>query len=104
MRSLDYDYEERRLFFIDLEKLENTVIKSKFLDEDGSTSVVVDSADLGETDWKVLAVDWVTKKLYFTDVQGNRVEVTNYDGSCRKVLVSSGLDQPNGIALFPQKG
>lgn len=74
------------------------------MDKDKSTRVVLDSAEDSETDWKVLAVDWVTKKLYFTDLEGNRIEVTHYDGSCRKVLVSDKLDQPNGIALFPQKG
>lgn len=104
VRSLDYDYKEQRLFFIDLQNLERTIIKTKLLNKSNSTKVIVDSTETGETDWKVLAVDWVTKKLYFTDVQSNRVEVTHYDGSCRKVLVSKGLDQPNGIALFPQKG
>ena len=41
-----------------------------------------------------LAVDWIARKLYWTDSETNRVEVANYDGSFRKVLYWQDMDQP----------
>ena len=56
-----------------------------------------------------LAVDWVTKKLYWTDLRDsdwetNRIEVSNLDGSQRKVLFWEDLEQPRAIALDPLTG
>ena len=52
----------------------------------------------------VIAVDWVTKKLYWTDDARTRIELSNYDGSQRKLIISKNLDQPRALALLPQKG
>ena len=51
-----------------------------------------------------LACDWLTKKLYWTDSETNRIEVSNFDGSLRKVLFWENLDQPRAIALVPHDG
>jgi low density lipoprotein receptor-related protein 5/6 len=51
-----------------------------------------------------LACDWIGRKLYWTDSEINRIEVSNLDGQMRKVLFRDGLDQPRAIALYPQKG
>ena len=51
-----------------------------------------------------MAVDWVTKKLYFTNEEANHVSVSRYDGKYRRVLVSHGLDRPRGIAVLPSRG
>lgn len=51
-----------------------------------------------------LACDWLGKKLYWTDSETNRVEVSNLDGSHRKVLFWKDLDQPRAIALVPNEG
>lgn len=111
MRSLDYDFKEGLLFFISVHnpprKMEwdKTVIhSSSFLDKEASPKVVVDTVYQLENDLKCLAVDWLTKKIYFTDLEKKRVVVSNYDGSLKKVIVSKGLNQPEGVALFPQKG
>ena len=48
-----------------------------------------------------LAVDWVTKKLYWTDAGTNRIEVSNLDGSMRSLLVWEGLDKPRDIVVDP---
>lgn len=48
-----------------------------------------------------LACDWLSKKLYWTDSETNRIEVANLDGSSRKVLFWMDLDQPRAIALNP---
>lgn len=48
-----------------------------------------------------LACDWLSKKLYWTDSETNRIEVANLNGTSRKVLFWMDLDQPRAIALNP---
>ena len=47
-----------------------------------------------------LALDWVTKRLYWVDDMSNTVEVVNTDGSDRRVL-KDGLDRPRDIVVDP---
>ena len=47
-----------------------------------------------------LALDWVTKRLYWVDDTRNTVEVVNTDGSDRRVL-KDGLDRPRDIVVDP---
>ena len=51
-----------------------------------------------------LAVDWLADNLYWTDAGRNVLEVSRLDGSCRKIVVSRGLDEPRAVAVFPQRG
>nr|XP_020641437.1 low-density lipoprotein receptor-related protein 6 isoform X2 [Pogona vitticeps] len=51
-----------------------------------------------------IACDWLGEKLYWTDSETNRIEVSNLDGSLRKVLFWQELDQPRAIALDPARG
>ena len=51
-----------------------------------------------------LAIDWVTKKLYWTDAGTDRIEVANLDGTQRTVLVWEGLDRPRDILVDPVDG
>ena len=105
MRSLDYDYKDGLLFFISVHNDEKTIIhKSSFVDRNAQPETVVDTVIQLDNDLKGLAVDWLSKKFYFTDIEKKRVIVSNYDGSMKKVIVSHGLNQPEGVALFPQKG
>ncbi|XP_015596782.1 low-density lipoprotein receptor-related protein 6 [Cephus cinctus] len=48
-----------------------------------------------------LACDWYTGKLYWTDGEKNRIEVTSIDGRHRKVLFWTDIYQPRAIALVP---
>ena len=51
-----------------------------------------------------LAIDWLGDKLYWTDSETNRLEVSTLQGDHRKVLFWEDLDQPRAICLFPKKG
>lgn len=51
-----------------------------------------------------LAVDWLGKKLYWTDSDTNRVEVAGLYTNHRRVLFWLNLDQPRAIALVPAEG
>ncbi|XP_058789142.1 low-density lipoprotein receptor-related protein 6 [Phymastichus coffea] len=50
-----------------------------------------------------LACDWYTGKLYWTDGEKNRIEVTSIDGRHRKVLFWVDIYQPRAIALVPMR-
>jgi len=55
-----------------------------------------------------IALDWISKNLYFTDGTEKKIEVirTNVDhGRARKVILDKAvLDKPRGIAVHPVKG
>ena len=50
-----------------------------------------------------LAVDWIGKKIYWTDAETNRIEVSELNGTSRKVLMWGNLDQPRAIAVDPHR-
>ena len=51
-----------------------------------------------------LAYDHISKLLYWSDEQLMKIEVCKTDGSERKVLISSRLDNPRDIVLYQKKG
>ena len=51
-----------------------------------------------------LAVDWVHDKLFWSDSGTSRIEVSNLDGSLRKVLIWRNLDKPRALAVHPGHG
>ena len=51
-----------------------------------------------------MTVDRASKLLYWTDAQRRRIEVVQYDGSNRKVIINTGLTTPRGILADPLEG
>ena len=51
-----------------------------------------------------LAIDWITRKLYWTDAGEKRIELSDVDGGLRTVLVWEHLDKPRDIAVNPLSG
>ena len=102
--ALDFYYEEGLVFWTDVieQKIKRTHINAKKRKAEDVISV-------GLRRPEGLAVDWVTKKLYWTDLRDsdwetNGIEVSNLDGTQRKVLFWQNLDQPRAIAVDPLKG
>lgn len=96
--ALDFFFEESTVFWTDI-TLE--LIKRAYINE-SRTSINIVSTGLVSPDG--LACDWIGKKLYWTDSETNRIEVSNMDGSFRKVLFWQELDQPRALALDPLNG
>ena len=74
-----------------------------------STGEVEDVISVGLKKPEGLAVDWIARKLYWTDcrdaeLETNRIEVANLDGSNRKVLFWKDLGPSRAIAVDPLLG
>ena len=46
-------------------------------------------------------MDWVTNKLYWTDAEKSRIDVSGLDGSHRTTLFVNELGRPRAIVLDP---
>lgn len=51
-----------------------------------------------------LAVDWIGRNLYWTDMQTHQIEASDLDGRWRMVLISDDLTSPRGIAVDARDG
>ena len=46
-----------------------------------------------------IAIDWISKDIFWTDTRNNRIEMAKVDGSDRKILFDRDIDEPRGIAV-----
>ena len=51
-----------------------------------------------------VAVDWIYKNLYWTDLGTKTISVSNFNGTKQKVLFNRGLKEPASIAVDPLSG
>jgi len=51
-----------------------------------------------------LAVDWISSHIYWTDGRKRSVEVAEFDGTNRRILITDGLSQPRGVYADPING
>lgn len=51
-----------------------------------------------------LAVDWISRNVYVIESGSRRIDITNYDGDLRTVLIADELTLPLDIALDPLRG
>ena len=70
----------------------------------GSNQSIVISTGLEHVEG--LAVDWVSRKLYWTNDASPKstIEVAELDGSNRKILIYRGLNEPADIVVHPTAG
>ena len=96
--AIDFHHAESAVYWTDVSLY---TIKRTWVN---NTGVSEDIVVTGLSSPDGLACDWLAKKLYWTDSETNRIEVSNLDGSHRKVLFWQDLDQPRAIALDPLNG
>ena len=49
-----------------------------------------------------LAIDWIGRKVYWTDRTPGKIEVSELDGRNRAVLVSENIETPRAIVVHPR--
>ena len=98
--SIDFDWQSQTVFFSEVGDVNK--ICSLSLKKGTNKSKDVIDARTGRP--SVVAVDWVTKKVYWTEEARTRIELSNFDGTHRKLIINNNLDQPRALALLPQKG
>lgn len=96
--AIAFDYQEKVIFWTDVSLGK---ILRKSLKKGSSVETVV---SVGLMRSEGLAIDWVTKKIYWTDSHLKLIEVVNLDGSQRSVLVWNNLDRPRAIVVDPEHG
>lgn len=94
--GISYDCHEQFIYWSDVSS--NVINRIRY---DGSNySIVLQNVPSAEG----LAVDWISRNIYFTDAVKRTIEVASLDGKHRKVLVDTDLKNPRGIALDPRDG
>ena len=51
-----------------------------------------------------MVVDSIGRNVYWTDTGTDRIEVARLNGTSRKILIASGLDEPRALCLFSLQG
>ncbi|XP_048254821.1 uncharacterized protein LOC124138972 isoform X1 [Haliotis rufescens] len=96
--GLAADIDDGWLFWSDISSRRKSIYRSRL---DG-TDVTVILRDVEECNG--LSVDWISNHVYWTDAQKQTIEVANYDGSGRRILIGFDLDKPRGIVVDPVYG
>lgn len=91
--AIDYHFNLGYVFWSDVTEHN---VKRLHLDTDTKTTII---SNIGVCDG--LAVHWRTSQLFWTDTTYNTISVSDLDGNNQVAIVSSGLDEPRGIALDP---
>lgn len=95
---LDFHYKKSTLFYADVNI---DAIRSVDMLNFSNSKTIVSS---GLSTPNGLAVDWIANNIYWSDSEAKKIEVARLDGSCRKLLLHEGLDDPRALILYPKKG
>ncbi|XP_035672639.1 fibropellin-1-like [Branchiostoma floridae] len=97
--AVDYDRAEDFIYWTSVNGPYSRV--SRFPYESGS-GLRLDGGQASVPDG--IAVDVISRNLYWTDAGTDRIIVSRLDGSFRKSLITQGLDEPRAIVVDPNSG
>uniref|UniRef100_A0A915LCH3 Vitellogenin receptor n=1 Tax=Romanomermis culicivorax TaxID=13658 RepID=A0A915LCH3_ROMCU len=100
--GLTFDYSNKILFWGERDKHE---IWSGILDAEAKTVSNAKKLPLtGLVNPRNMAVDWLAKLLFIVEAGSKRIDVSDYSGQHRTVVISDGLTLPIDIAVDPLNG
>ena len=96
--GLDFDIKTQRIYWSDitLKKIQRVHI-DKGLDLSSIEDFVADNLGIPED----IAIDWVNRKLFWTDAGRQTIDTINLDGTNRQALIATGHDKPRSIVVDP---
>jgi len=50
-----------------------------------------------------IAVDWLSRNIYWSDLMRNRIEVARLNGAHRRAILWNDMDSPKSLAVHPAK-
>ncbi|VDD90121.1 unnamed protein product, partial [Enterobius vermicularis] len=99
--GVGYDYGDKKLFWTD--RLSHSAFSAD-IDDDFNVDHIR-KLDLKSLVYpRNLAVDWIANLLYIVESGSRRIDVSQFDGERRTVLIADGLTLPLDIALDPLRG
>ncbi|KAM7393281.1 hypothetical protein PAMA_008096 [Pampus argenteus] len=98
--ALDADFGQQMIFWADLSQ---KAIYSTVLDKRGDVGTHNKVIDNVQTPVGI-AVDWIYKNLYWSNLGTKTISVANFNGTKQKVLFNRGLKEPAAIAVDPLSG
>ena len=99
--GIDFDYEQKKMFWTD--RLGHALFRAD-ITPSGDVEHIKKLELKSLIYPRNLAVDWITKNIYVIESGSRRIDVLNYEGDRRTVLLADGLTLPLDIALDPLRG
>lgn len=96
--AVDYDVVEGLVYWTDDET--KSIRRAQLFNGSDQQNIITD--EINHPDG--LAIDWISRNLYWADTGTDRIEVSRLDGKFRRVLLYEGLAEPRAIALAPDHG
>lgn len=100
--ALDYDYRENYLFWTDIR--DERICGARLPSQDTTAALCERTVVSSVSSPEGIAVDWATKKIYWTDGGHNVIEVAEFDGSHRLTLFYNDIYDPRAIVVDPFHG
>ena len=100
--SVDYDIVEDYIYWSDNDK--KCIMRAH---PNGTNIQMIADYDIQTPDG--IAFDWIARNIYWTDagdqtLASGRIEVARANGTSRKILINTGLDEPRAIVVDPAEG
>ena len=92
--AIDIDIHKQLVYWSDVRRKE---IKYVNLNNRSDQAIVLSRLGIVEG----IAIDWVARKLYWTDSLNLIIGVSGLRGQDKRELIRTGLDKPRGIAVHP---
>lgn len=96
--GLDFDIKTQTIYWSDitLKKIQKVHIE-KGLNSENIEDFVVENLGIPED----IAIDWINRKLFWTDAGRQTINVIHLNGTNRRALIATGHDKPRAIILDP---
>ncbi|XP_067838428.1 low-density lipoprotein receptor-related protein 1-like [Heptranchias perlo] len=98
--ALDADVAAQKLFWADLGQ--QAIFSKSLAKQEGTTDIFQAIKDVEIPSG--IAVDWIYKNIYWTDVGLKTLSVANFDGTKRKILFDTDLKEPASVVVDPLTG